>query len=530
MNGINEKLEEYKDRIIHMAEKYAPMVQEVGSTIWKFAELSMEEYRTSQFLISLMEREGFSVTRGVGGYPTGFLAEYRNGEGPMLGLTCEFDALPGLSSEKEGMPGHGCSHNMFAAGAVTTACLLKDFMTTHHIQGGITLIGAPAEEKYGCKPFYVKQGLLKHIDAFMSFHPLIWNGVFYMKHNASISKQYRFYGQAAHAAVEPEKGKSALSAVEFMNIGCHFLRMHLTKDVRINYIITDGGTATGIIPDYAASSYGIRAQELETLNEIEKRVDTIAEAAAMATGCRVEKSTYMRLVNTLLNYHFSKLAHQNILKVGLPQFDEQDESRLRALGFHQGFSKEIKPLTKEEGFIGGSTDEADLSWTAPWMRLSFASLGMETAGHSKEEDAQSNYPATHKATLQTVKASACTALDILLVPENLVEMKKEHEEKMSGRIYPYEKDIYPNPFHFPNPKGIYLDAKREKISIDLAQTIILANRDKVQIQGYLEDVLLFEKTVEKNAEIGLNQKLQEDKVIKLYYVDNNQPIILGYLK
>ena len=424
---------EIKKEALRLVEKNSDLIKEVGSRIWHFAELSREEYQSAHYLASLLTQLGFKVEKGVVGYPTSFIGEYKKGEdGPVIGLLCEYDALPGLSSEEPGKNGHGCGHNLFAAGAIGTAQVIKEIIEKYSINAKIKVFGTPSEESYGSKPFFVKQGLFDDVDFFMGFHPLEYNGVLYSRHNAIISKKYRFYGKASHAGAEPELGISALDAVEIMNVAVNFLREHVTQDVRIHYIITHGGLAANVVPDFAETHYIIRAQEFDNLNLVSQRIDNIAKGASLSTGCKEEIETIEAFANTVLNRPYVELAYNNMCEIGPPDFTTEDQQSVSQFGNGQGLSTKINELLPYQGAWGASTDEGDVSWMGPWIRICMACYADGTPGHSIEVTKQSNMPSAYKGVLQTVKVCTATIVDLLTKPDELKKMKAYYQNAIKG--------------------------------------------------------------------------------------------------
>jgi aminobenzoyl-glutamate utilization protein B len=462
-----------KQSILALADGYGELVADVATTIWEYAEIGRHELRSARYLADILEAQGFSVQRGVGGYPTGFIAEYATGPGPTFGLLCEYDALPGLSTTVPGGAGHGCGHNLFAAGAIGTALVLRDFAAAEGLGLKIKVFGTPSEEGYSSKPFYARQGLFAGVDCFMGFHPLEFNGVLYARHNAILSCNYRFHGIASHAGAEPELGASALDAVELMNVAANYLREHVTQDVRIHYIITDGGKAANVVPDFASSHYMVRAQEFENLARVHERLNTIARAAAMATGCTAEIEPVEGFANTVLNRPLAELAQANLQWLGPPPFDAADDQRVRQLGLTGALSRTIRPLPEQPGAYTASTDEGDVSWLGPWIRICMATLAEGTPGHSPAVTHQARLPAAFKGMVQTVKVCACTLADLLLLPESLARVQDYHRDAVAGRQMPVFGNVWPDPLRFPEAPGVR-PCGDSSIEVVPQETILLA--------------------------------------------------------
>lgn len=525
--------DEIKREIIRIGDESAGFVREIGSAIWEFAETARTEYRSARFLCNRLEGIGFSVERGVAGFPTGFLAEFHNGEGPAIGLICEYDALPGLSSVEPGAPGHGCGHNLYAAGALGTALILKTVMEKENTPGSVLVFGTPSEEKGGAKQFYARQGLFSRADVLFSLHSHALSGVFFRSHNAIISKKYRFYGTPAHAGSMPERGRSALDALELMNIGVQFLREHVTPDVRIHYIITGGGRAANVVPDFAESEFVLRAQDLTYLKDVERRVDLIADGAATMTETKTENEFLMQYANSILNRTLCEIAYQNLLLVGPANFDEEDQARAKELGFAGGIAQDITPIPPLPGFHGGSTDEADASWFAPMARVCLRTMPGETPNHTVVRCQQANLPAAYKGMTKTCEAVACTAFDLLTDPEKLAAVRKTWLETKGDRIYPTDGQNWPAPASFPDAAGVHKTAP-DALSVCLDETILLSGETDVTVHIDRGDErigsILCERP-DKTYEARLSSPIEEGEALTLRYQKKGQEkeTLLGYL-
>jgi len=535
MENSADKQSHFKAKIRDLSESYYDLIYEVGSTIWEYAELSRQEYKSSAFLTQLLEEKHFEVVRGVGGYPTSFVGTFKQGEGgPVIGLLCEYDALPKLFDEMGIQNGHGCGHNLFAAGAIGTAAVLKEFIQSENISATIKVFGTPSEEEHGSKPYFVKQGIFDGVDCFMGFHPLEFNGVLYSQHNAISSRDYHFYGKSAHAGAEPELGVSALDAVEIMNVAVNYLREHVTSDVRIHYIITNGGERANIVPAYASSNYAIRAQELETLEKVIERIDTIAKGVAMAVGCRVEIGEGETFANTILNRPLAEIGYANMIAMGGPKFTEIEQSIVKNMGFKSGLLEDIQPLKSEQGVYTASTDEGDVSWQGPWIRICMTCLADGTPGHSHFVTKQANLSSAYKGTLQTVKVCSGTLVDLLTNPDEMKRVKEDYQRRMIGKVYKRDKRITPSYDIFPDmPGAVCVDSDKIKFIID--ELIILPNYRSKIIRIYLEHKLLgFVDLAEVGSEVVvlLDQKVKKGEVLVVKYCERveREETLLGYIQ
>ena len=261
---------------------------DLSDAVWSFAEIGYQEVRSSQLLIQALEEAGFSVEKGVAGIPTAFVASYGKNADPVIGILGEFDALPGLSQDcvpyrkplVQGAPGHGCGHNLLGVAGIAACFALQQALDAGDIQGAIRYYGCPAEEGGAAKAFMAKAGLFNDVDICLTWHPDSFNGTLWANFLANYRVGFKFHGKPAHAAADPYNGRSALDAVELMNVGVNYLREHMIPDARVHYVITNGGgTAPNVVPAEAASLYSVRAPRTDQLNPLFERVKDIARGA-----------------------------------------------------------------------------------------------------------------------------------------------------------------------------------------------------------------------------------------------------------
>jgi len=457
-------IEENKDRIV-----------EISDRIWEFAELGLIEFKSSKLLADELEKHGFKVERGVAGMPTAFVATYGEGK-PVIGIMGEYDALPGLSQKvvpwkeplKPGAPGHGCGHNIHGTSGMAAAIAVKMAMEKYGLKGTIKFFGCPAEENFSGKVFMVRDGVFSDVDAVISHHPSTMNAVTLRSSLANNSVKFHFYGKASHAAGSPEAGRSALDAVELMNIGVNYLREHIIQDARIHYIIEKGGDQPNIVPAYARSWYLIRAPERDQLEEIYQRVIDIAKGAALMTGTKLEIEFIKGVYNKIPNRVIAELIVKNMREIGPPKYSEEDlkfakeiaktitpEQKLKQLqkSKRPGWERLIDKLIDDEipdpwgeGEVShGSTDVSDVSWQAPTVEFSVACWVLGTPGHSWQSTAQSASGIAHKGLIFAAKVMSMTALDLLTNPEVLQAAKEEHKKRLRGKKYkpPIPPDLKP---------------------------------------------------------------------------------------
>lgn len=471
-------IEENRTRFIEMAEK-----------IWQTPEVAWHEFESSRLQADFLEKEGFRIEWNIGGLNTAFVAEWGKDK-PVLAFIGEYDALPGLSQSKEPFQdaliengaGHGCGHNLLGTGAVAAAVAVQKWLQETDTKGTVRYYGCPAEEEGGGKVFMARAGAFDKLDAAFNFHPDVIN----MPNKGSTlginAIHYRFHGRTAHASIAPHEGRSALDAVELMNVGVNYLREHVKSDVRIHYAITNGGAAPNIVPDEAEVLYYIRAAEKDYLAEVVERIRKVAEGAAMMTETTLEVRFQDGFSPVLNNHYLADLQYQAMLKVGSLEFTKDEMTyaqkvndafggtnanyltqRTASLSISETTSDlsdlldELKcqPLIAENfpamdaGVVSpGSTDVGDLSWVVPISMLVTACWPTGVPGHSWGNTAASGVSIGHKGMLHAAKIMAISAADIYATPEHLGAIKAEFERKTDGKPYtaPIPDELMPPQF------------------------------------------------------------------------------------
>jgi len=449
-----EWIEANKERIIEICDK-----------IWEYAELGLIEYKSSKLLVDELEKHGFEVKRGVAGMPTAFVATWGEGK-PVIGIMGEYDALPGLSQKKvprpeplePGKPGHGCGHNIHGTSGAAAAIAVKKAMEKYGVKGTVKFYGCPAEENFSGKVFMVRDGLFNDVDAVISHHPSTMNEVSLISSLAVNSAKFHFYGKASHAGASPEHGRSALDAVELMNIGVNYLREHIIQDARIHYIIEKGGDQPNIVPAYARSWYYVRAPERDELEEIYEWILDIAKGAAMMTRTKLEVEFLEGCYNLIPNRTMAELIVKNMREIGTPKYSQEDlefakeiaktiprEMKIAQLkkSKRPGWKKLIDKLIDDEipdpwgegEVMHGSTDVADVSWQAPTVEFSTAAWVLGTPAHSWQAVAQSGVGLGHKSAVFAAKVMAATIIDLLTNEQLLAKAKEEHKRRLGGKQY-----------------------------------------------------------------------------------------------
>lgn len=439
---------------------------ELSDEIWEYAELGLVEEKSMILLSGELEKHSFRVEKCVAGMPTAFVATWSNGKGPTIGLMGEYDALPGLSNKKVpwkealrgGSPGHGCGHNIHGVTAVSAAIATQHTMKEKKIMGTIKLYGCPAEENYDGKVFMVRAGLFKGTDACLSHHPGSFNTAGLSSSTAINSVKFHYYGKTSHAAGSPEQGRSALDAVELMNVGVNYLREHVIDKARIHYVIEEGGGQPNVVPDYARSWYYIRAPERDQVDHIFARIVKVAEGAAMMTETTLKVEFLTGVYNLLPSKMLSGVIVANMREIGVPSYTEEDLAFAAEIAKSFPREQKIDNLRKSklpnwekyidvdivedvldpwnEGEVsGGSTDVSDVSWQMPTIEFSTAAFVLGAPGHSWQTVACSGTSLGHKSLIFAAKTMVGAALDLLTKSKLLVSVKEEHSKKMQGRKY-----------------------------------------------------------------------------------------------
>ena len=419
-------VEPHKERIIGAAD-----------ALWQFSELGYLETQSSDTLQRLLAEQGFSIDRGVADIPTAFIASYGEGQ-PVIAILGEFDALPGISQAAVPSPtpipgkpnGQACGHNLFGAGSMGAALAVKDWLDETGSSGTIRFYGTPAEEGGSGKVYLVRAGLFDDVDAALHWHPAAINGANAESSLANKSAKFRFRGVSSHAAQAPERGRSALDGVEAMNYMVNLLREHVPEETRIHYVVTEGGIAPNVVPNFAESFYYVRHPNASTLSEIWDRVIATAEAAALGTGTELDYEVIHGNHSTLPNAVLAKLMHQQLTDIGGIRYDKAEQvfalkiaETLPPNSYSPGRESEIQPYA--ESTTKGSTDVGDVSWNVPTAGLRTATFVPGTGLHSWQAVAAGGMSIGHKGALLAAKALAATAISLMEDPIALALAKEE---------------------------------------------------------------------------------------------------------
>ncbi|MEI6050087.1 MAG: amidohydrolase [Bacteroidota bacterium] len=430
----------------------------ISDAIWNYAELGMQEFKSSAILIRTLDEEGFKVEKGVAGMPTCFVASWGSGK-PVIGILGEFDALPMLSQKAlspvqiplvTGAPGHGCGHNMMGTAGIAAAIAVKKSMEQNNLQGTIKFFGSPAEETVISRPYMVREGVFKDVDAVIDNHASSDLSTGYgVSGNAIMSVVFSFKGKTAHAAVAPWTGRSALDGVELMDIATNYLREHLFYTYRLHYVITEGGEAPNVVPDRASVWYYIRNTD-DRLEEMYKRVLDCARGAALASATILDTVTVITAVHqSHSNKGMAETIQRNIELIGMPDWTEKEQVFAKALQKElgekeTGYALKIKPLSKPSDIEvgGGSSDVGEVTMIAPTATLNFPGGVPGEIGHHWSTVASGYGTAAWKGLDAGAKVIAATALDLLTKPKLLDEIKNEFAEY--SKDHPYKSFLPEN--------------------------------------------------------------------------------------
>jgi aminobenzoyl-glutamate utilization protein B len=440
-------------------------VQVMVDSVFSFGELGFQEIETSKYLTGILEKEGFKIQRGVAGIPTAWVATWGEGK-PVISLGSDIDDIPQASQKPgvawhepmiEGAPGHGEGHNSGVPLNITAALAVKKIMEREHLKGTIQLWPGVAEEELGTKAYYVRAGLFKDVDICLFAHVASNFGVSYGPGggNGLVSVEYMFKGESAHAAGAPWRGRSALDAVELMDVGWNFRREHLRLATRVHYVITNGGDQPNVVPPNASVWYYFREADYDHIMNLWHIGDNMAQAAALMTD-----TTYTsRLLGSAWTGYFNKPIaedmYANIKKVGLPQWSDDDQTLAKGLQRElkvpvRGLASKIPDLRsphdpnaegEEESNIGpmggGSDDIGDVSWAVPTVTLRYPSNIPGGPGHNWANAISMATPIAHKGVVAGAKVQAMTMLDILMHPE-LVDQAKDYFKNVQNKEMHYQ--------------------------------------------------------------------------------------------
>jgi len=438
-------------------------LSKVSDEIWSFAEYGLLEEKSSKLIASTLESYGFRVKLGVAGMPTAITAEWGSGK-PIIGLMGEYDALPGISNKVvprqepivPGDFGHGCGHNIHGTTAMAAAIALRYALKPEQVT--IRFYGTPAEENFQGKIFMVAAGLFQGVDACLSHHPGSLNIASLASSTATIHAKFSYHGKTAHAAANPEQGRSALDAIELMNVGVNYLREHIIEKARIHYIIEAGGGQPNVVPDYARSWYYVRAPEMDQLESIYKRVEKIAQGAALMTetalSIEMDRGSYNKIPSKTL----SEVVTANMRQVGAPTYTKEELTFAAEIAKSFPRENKLETLKKskmpgweryadtdlptdvldpwDDGEVSpGSTDVSHVSWNVPTMEFGTTCNILGAPGHSWQFVATAGSSIGHKSLTFAAKTMAGAVLDLIADPILIKKANEEHRRRLGKNIY-----------------------------------------------------------------------------------------------
>jgi len=475
------KYEKYLNEINLKADK----ITKVSDAIWESPELAFSEYKSAKNLINLLKEEGFDVVAPAYNIPTAFTASFGKGS-PIVGILGEFDALaaldqiadlPEMKANNRGSSGHGCGHNLLGTGSAAAVIAIKKYLEDTKKSGTVIYYGCPGEEGGSGKAFMAREGAFSNLDFAITWHPSEINAISKDSSLANIQVLYKFHGISAHAAGCPELGRSALDALELMNVGTNFLREHMSSDARVHYaILNTGGISPNVVQNYAEVLYLIRAPKVSDVQELFARVNKIAEGMSIATETRFEYEIIKMCANIIPNNVIEKELYNGFMDVKGPEYTEEELAYAKKftetaeMGHGKTFQYYMDSLFQKENieflnvrknsvmndFVvpyeeihvvkaqGGSSDVGDVSFQCPTSQITTATWAPDSGGHSWQIVAQGKSSLAHKALLYAGKVMAYTAINMLENPAIIEAAKKEFNMRISNDQYvPIPSSINP---------------------------------------------------------------------------------------
>lgn len=468
-----------KQDIADWLDEHQIRFTKMSDEIWDNPELQFKEFKASKLQADFLEAEGFTITWDIGGMNTAFVAEWGAGK-PVIAFAGEYDALPGLSQKEQATPdpiipndaGHGCGHNLLGTGCLAAAVGFKTWLQSTGHQATVRYYGCPAEEGGSGKVYMGRAGVFDDLDATFNWHPGYVNSAMKGSLLGVNRFTFKFTGKTAHAAADPHSGRSALDAVELMNVGVNYLREHVTDDVRIHYIITDGGLAPNVVPGRAESRYYVRAHDPRNLEDVTQRVLRVAQGAAMMTDTEVDIQYEAGSSSVLSNETLADLQYEIMKEIGGIDFTDDecayaetinsyfsDGNKRMLTGIYQVDSKtadqpligDVYPSNDKGKVFPASSDMGDMSWYAPCSMLNTATWATRAAAHSWGAVATGKTSIGHKGMMYAAKVMALSAAELILSPEKLEQAQAEFNEALARTPYkcPIPDDVQPPQYMHP---------------------------------------------------------------------------------
>jgi aminobenzoyl-glutamate utilization protein B len=439
-----------KTAAIAWVDSNVATLNRVNRNIWGWAETGLEEVKSSKELQDWLRTNGFTVESGVADMPTAFTATFGTGS-PVIGILAEFDALPGLSqdasaerkSRPEAMAGHGCGHSVFGTASTGAAIAIKQALAAGSIKGTVKLFGTPAEETGIGKTYMLREGVFKGVDTILAWHAGDRTAAAWDYSKAMVSVKFKFEGLPSHASVSPERGRSALDAVELMSVGVNYMREHVKEDTRIHYVITNGGGQPNVVPPSAEVWYYLRANKHTDVEEYFVWLQEIARAAAAMSRTKlIETRIDADMHEVLPNRTLVEMIHKNLQMIGAPAFDEREKAFARATQKdlkpqpELALAEQIEPLPPGKPEQGThSTDVGDLTWFFPVGQFTAATYSYGAPGHSWQIAACTGMSIGEKGMVVAAKAIAATAVDLYRTPAAIEKARADQKQMMAGLKY-----------------------------------------------------------------------------------------------
>ena len=441
-------ISEINKDILKSIEKHSSNLIGISDEIWNLAETAFNEHESSKILADYATKNGFNVEMGVAGMPTAFVATYGQGK-PVISVLGEFDALPGISQKTkpvkspliDGGAGHGCGHNLFGAGSLGAAIAIKELIESGKISGTVKFFGTPSEEKYFGKIWMVKAGLWDDVDVNISWHPSAQTAADVQSSLALIDFKIEFFGQAAHASMDPWNGRSASDALELYTTGVNYYREHVKPTVRMHYHIQDGGQVVNVVPDYSKLWMRVRDTKRSGMNPVYERVVEMAEGAAILADVDFKVSLISGIYEVLVNRAGGEVMQKNLEVLGPITYSQEEITFAKKIQEETskpqlGMDREIRPLKEtREHPGGGSTDVGDVSWNVANINLGVATAPLGTPWHSWAVVACGGMSIGHKGMLHASKAMAMTMSDLFQDSKLVNKVKKEYQERKGDEVY-----------------------------------------------------------------------------------------------
>jgi aminobenzoyl-glutamate utilization protein B len=443
---IAEPAETQKRAVDQLVRAHVESASNMAQQIWEWAEVGYQEKRSSALLAGAMAAEGFRVERGVAGIPTSFIASIGSGT-PVIGILGEYDALPGLSQQRvperrprpDASAGHGCGHHLFGVASATACLALAEQIRAGTLKGTLRFYGCPAEEGGSAKAFMVRAGLFRDCDAVLHWHPASQNSAGDESSQARIAAKFRFHGTSAHAAGSPDVGRSALDAVDLTDHAAELLREHTPDFTRIHHVITAGGGAPNVVPDFAEVYYYIRHPRSEVVQKLYPRLLKCAEAGALATETRLETEYEGGILEIVPNEALGRVVRANLTRLIDLRYDAEEvefATRIRKTLADAPPLESIARITERRGQAGmGSTDVGDVSWVVPTTGFTAACWVPGTPAHSWQAVAAGGTSIGRKGMILAARVMAASAGDLFQSPEVLSAARAELTRRLAGRSY-----------------------------------------------------------------------------------------------